>query len=106
MMMLTVDESVKQLGVLQYGKTYNFTYLLTNDYERQVTIKKVIAGCHSCTTTSVDNKQLAPGEQTNLNVSFTPGALGANLKSLTVLFNTGSIQRPNLHLQFKSTVNA
>lgn len=103
--MLTVDNEVKMLGVLKYGKTYNFTYTLHNNYNITVNIDKIVAGCNSCTKTSINKMEILPGEEAILTVAFTPGSVGINVKNLSVLYRTGHVQRPSLGLQFKANVN-
>jgi len=103
--MLTADTQIKMLGNLRFGSTHTFTFTLTNNSDREITIDKVVAGCNSCTKTSLSTNTLQSGEQATLSVSFTPGSVGINSKNLTVLYRTGNVQRPNLGLQFKAMVN-
>lgn len=102
--MLTSTTAVILLGNIAYGKTYNFTYTVKNEYINELTIDKVVAGCRSCTEATIDNKVLAPGEEGTISVAFTPGRVGKDVKSLTVINRTGGRVRPNLLLQFKYNV--
>lgn len=104
--MLTADHEEIYLGTIKFGTTRNFTYTLTNNYAKEVTIEKVAAGCNSCTKTTLDKHVLQAGEQALLSVAFTPGSVGINVKHLTIIYRTGNVQRPNLGLKFKATVNA
>lgn len=103
--MLEVDKSTILLGNLKYGETYNFTYTIENTYSKDLSIERVYAGCAACTKVKVGKSNLSPGEKTSIDVSFIPGRVGRQTKSITIVSKTGSVLRPDLVLKFKSTVN-
>lgn len=98
--MLTTQEPTKDLGVLKYGKSENFNYVLKNESSEPLHIEKVIVGCGSCTTAKVYKTNINPGDTTILQASFTPGSTGKQTKYIQVRYNSDSI----LKLEFTADV--
>ncbi len=103
--MLTTSTSLVQLGRLKFGTKHTFDYLITNNYQTAVHIDRIIAGCHSCTTTSIDKTVLQPGETGILTVKFTPGSLGIQTKGIKIHAFIGGALLPPLEVKFKSNVH-
>lgn len=103
--MLTTTTSLVQLGRLKYGTPHTFDYLITNNYPTAVHIDSIVAGCHSCTLTSIDKNVLQPSETAIITVKFTPGSLGLQTKGIKVHAFVGSTKLPPLELKFKSNVH-
>lgn len=85
--MLVAKEPLKELGKVKFGKDTKFTFCLENDGHNTITINKLIVGCNSCTKAYVKKTSLQSGESTLIEVTFTPGSLGAQKKFITVRWN-------------------
>ncbi len=101
---MKVNNSEIRLGPLKYGNTYKFSYVITNTYNSEVELK-LIMGCKSCTSATIKKNPLPKGEETQIEVQFTPGSTGEQLKTITVVIMTGTVRRPDLVLKFKGMVN-
>jgi Protein of unknown function (DUF1573) len=85
--MLTADSMTKDLGSVQLGLDYNFTYTLYNESPKTIEISKAVTGCTSCTKASIPNKVVQPGGETTLYITFTPGSIGQQKKNVYVHYN-------------------
>lgn len=101
--MLTVDNETKELGLLPFGKPFNFKYSLSNKGSEKVEVTKLVKGCGSCTKASCDKTIIEPNGTANINVTFTPGSTGINKKTIQVLYKIGPLTH-NMGLVFKATV--
>lgn len=86
-MMLKVNQAETNLGTLVFGKPHNFKYTLTNDSPESVVINKLVLGCSSCTKAYTSKTYLRSGESSDVNVTFTPGSKGKQLKTINVIYN-------------------
>ncbi len=105
-MMLVVNQPDMMLGVLNYGKTHNFKYTIKNTFQDTLTIDKLVLGCGSCTKASVEKSVLEKGEETTINVAFTPGSTGINKKFINIAYSVGKGKHGTLTVTFKANVNA
>ena len=103
--MLVPDNKEMHLGNLKFGQPYNFKYSLKNTSAEEVKITKLIVGCSSCTTANTSNSIVAPGESTDINVTFTPGSTGATTKAVNVSYTVGGKPAPAFALKFKAVVD-
>lgn len=85
--MLVTEEPIKDLGRIKFGQINRFTYKLTNVGDKEIVIKKLSVSCSSCTTASSTKKTVKPGEDTLINVTFTPGTIAKQKKHIDVLYD-------------------
>ena len=97
--MLRVNQQMIDLGKIPNGTPKSFKYTLTNTHTKPVNVTSLRVGCGSCTTASVDNSVIQPGESATVNVTFTPNSSGTQIKSVTVNTTDG-----NLTLKFSAEV--
>lgn len=102
--MLTSNSYDENLGDLELGKAHNFKYILTNSSDKQIEIKQVALGCHSCTKVTYSKRTLLSGESMDLDVTYTPGSLGISIKSVSVIYEQDGLVNPNLVLKFRSKI--
>lgn len=102
--MLIVNQQEITLGSLKFGKAYTFKYHLINPEESSIVIKKAIAGCNSCTTTSFSTSPITKDKGSELTVIFTPGSTGIQSKSINLIYEEDGKVQPQLLLKFKATV--
>lgn len=103
--MITIDEKEKNLGIIPFGSNRFFTYKIKNDYDFNIIITDLLAGCHSCTDSTIDKRVLFPGEEGTITVNFTPGVTGEHNKKVTILSkNEKGKRNPNVTLHFKAIV--
>ena len=100
--MLVTKESIKELNRIKYGKPVSFTYRVKNETGTPLEINKLIVGCGSCTKATTNKTNLAPDEEIDINVVFTPGSTGPQKKHVTVRYNEDMI----LKLEFTADVYA
>ena len=98
---MKIDEEVKNLGKLKYGKQYKFSYNLTNNTDKDLKIKKIEIGCSACTKASCNKMLLQPTDTARIEVIFTPGSIGIQTKKIVVVMDDNT----NYILSFKSIVN-
>ncbi len=100
--MITVNQQKIELGTLKFGVSHSFDYSLSNLTSEVITINKLTLGCNSCTKASVSKSTINPGETIQLNVTFTPGSTGNQLKAIDVKYDTNK----HLDLKFTAKVDA
>lgn len=98
---MLVDERIKDLGNLKFGEPHKFTYTLTNDTDHLTKITRLVKSCSACTDALTRKTLLQPGESTDVEVTYTPGATGAAEKKIQVLYD----KNENLTLVFKAFIN-
>lgn len=103
--MLIANKEELDLGTLKFGVPYSFKYVLTNNSEESITITKLILGCNSCTKAYCERSVVGPHESTDINVTFTPGSTGMNLKKISVQYTSGGKLMRGLELKFKAKIN-
>ena len=77
-------------GSIEQKTVVKTTFTVTNEGNAPLLIRKTKASC-GCTATRPDKNELAPGESTEINVSFSSGnRTGKQKKSITVICNDPS----------------
>jgi hypothetical protein len=99
--MLQPNQHLISLGDLKYGQPYSFKYSLKNASEQPITVNRVMVGCGSCTTANIHKLSISPGEETDLDVVFTPGSTGIQRKGITIQYN----DTDSVVLNFTASVN-
>ena len=102
--MLRAEPTEINLGQVNFGKAYKFTYVLTNVDETNIKVLAFAPGCKSCTTVKLDKDELAKGESANLVTTFTPGSLGIANKQVSVIYSINDVVKPEMILKFKGVV--
>jgi hypothetical protein len=81
------DKTVHDFGVINNTETVKTTFTIKNEGGSELVIRKTKASC-GCTAGSPAKMNLAPGESTNFEVSFSPvGKSGKQNKTVTVITN-------------------
>ena len=88
--MLVVNEPTKDLGRIRFGKPHNFTYHIKNTGTTWAEITKLVVGCTSCTKAHTTKTKLSPGEETIIDVIFTPGSIGPQKKFILVRWDNAN----------------
>jgi hypothetical protein len=99
--MLEPNQHLISLGDLKYGQPYSFKYSIKNTSQNPVTINRVMVGCGSCTTANIQKSLISPGEESDLDVVFTPGSTGLQQKGITIQYDDNN----SITLKFTATVN-
>lgn len=102
--MLHIEPTTINLGTINFGKVYKFSYTLSNKTSSVIKILAFAPGCKSCTEVELEKETLLPGESTLLNTIFTPGSLGIANKSVSVVYSVSDIVKPEIVLKFKGVV--
>lgn len=92
---------VTNLGALKFGKPYKFNFIVKNEGGKGVNVTKLSVGCTSCTKAEMKNKYIGPAEEGIIDIEFTPGVLGKNRKSVTLVTDDG-----NLKMEFTADVES
>lgn len=98
--MLIASEQVKDLGVIEFGKVYDFEIEITNTLGKDMIVNKVQVSCASCTKATLPRK-IKGNESAKMKVTFTPGITGNTSKWIDVIYDTDQTLRVN----FKAVVN-
>lgn len=98
--MLVPNQQKIELGNIDFGKPYDFDYILTNNSSNVVRINKIIVGCTSCTKASTKEYLIKPGKTTVINTTYTPGKTGPSTKHIQIIYDTTQ----NLRLEFTANV--
>ncbi len=86
-------------GEVKSGSTVTYNFVIKNEGKNKLIIRKVKASC-GCTATKPGKKELNPGEETELKVSFnTRGRNGKQHKTVTVITNDPKNPIQILHIQ-------
>lgn len=82
-----LDKNKHDFGNLIQHSTVNTNFKITNQGNSPLFIHKTKASC-GCTASAPQRKELAPGESTNINVTFRSGNdVGYQKKSITIITN-------------------
>lgn len=96
---LVLDQADQDLGAQRSGPTLTVTYLLRNNGQSPLEIKKVYPTC-GCITIKLDRWLLAPGQQARLVAKFdTKGRTGKQHRTITVLTNDPIEPTSTLHIR-------
>lgn len=98
--MLTAKESTIDLGTLEFGKVYQFTYDITNSLNKDMAINKLQVSCTSCTEAKFVKSVKGNATET-LKVTYTPGSVGNQSKWVDIVYDNDQ----RLRVQFKAVVN-
>lgn len=89
--MLTTTQSPLNLGQVQFGKPIDFSFEVRNTGNRPLQITKLWVGCASCTTARVSKAMLAENECAQVNVTFTPGSIGTQNKTVQIQWDGNKV---------------
>jgi len=99
---LLVQPINHDFGTIEQGEKVSHVFVLTNNGGDLLTILNVQTSC-GCTAAKPDKNELAPGESTNLKVTFnSQGRHGAQKKNITIKSNDP--ENPLLKLTISGTV--
>ena len=99
---LVLQQNSFDFGDIKQGETVSHTFILSNNGGDLLKITDVRASC-GCTAAAPDKKELAPGESTNLVVSFnSAGRMGKQSKTVRVYSNDP--QNPEIVLTIKCNI--
>lgn len=102
--MLTTNTPKIELGSIRYGVPVSFSYRVKNESDKTINITQLLAGCSACTRASTQDSILSPGQEGLVNVTFTPGSTGVNVKKVAVAYTVGGVAHPALDLKFSANV--
>ncbi|OHX66271.1 DUF1573 domain-containing protein [Flammeovirga pacifica] len=98
------DKRKHDFGVMKALDKASTKFTITNDGKSTLLIRKVKASC-GCTATKPNKTELAPGESTTLDVTFTAGNYNRSVtKSITVI--TNDPDHPENTLQISADVKS
>lgn len=101
--MLKADETLKNLGNLEYGKMYTFEYHITSTHDKPLNLIPW-ASC-GCTTPTLSKGLINPGETVTLSAAFdTMGKAGLNDKLVGVFYTDGTFENKRFDLRFTAQV--
>lgn len=84
---LTFDKKLHDFKKVTQGDTAIVEFLMTNTGQDTLKIRKTMTNC-SCTSSSLETNQLAPGEEAKLRVAFnTAGRKGQQFKNVSIFSN-------------------
>lgn len=84
---LQIESAVYNFGTARQGDKVTTTFKLKNAGTAELLIQRVVAAC-GCTSTTPGKEKLAPGESTDIKVTFdTTGFTGEKLKTVRVFSN-------------------
>ncbi len=96
------DLGTWDFGNIQEGKSYSHAFAFRNGTDKPLTIKDVSTSC-GCTVSTVKKKKLAPGEETEIGVTFdSTGYEGEVLQFIYV--RTDNLDKPVTRFIIKAFV--
>jgi hypothetical protein len=99
---LVLQQTSYDFGTVKQGEVATHDFVLSNSGGDLLKISNVTASC-GCTAAAPEKKELAPGESTNLKVSFnSAGRQGKQNKTIRIYSNDP--QNPEMVLTFTGTV--
>ena len=99
---LALQQTSYDFGDIKQGDVVSHDFILSNSGGDMLTISNVTASC-GCTAAAPEKKELAPGESTNLKVSFNSARRqGKQHKTVTVFSNDP--QNPEMKLTITGVV--
>lgn len=98
--MLVANQQLIDLGTVKVSHPYRFNFIVKNTSEKVVRIERLAVSCGGCTEASMDKQSLAPQEESNVSVIFTPNSTGIQTKSVIVNY-----EGHQLKLRFTANVH-
>jgi len=99
---VSVDNAEVNFGQLQQNEKYEHNFVLTNEGQSTLFIRKIKASC-GCTAVQPEKKQVAPGESVQIRTIFnSAGKRGNQSKTVTII--TNDPKRSSLVLRIKGEV--
>lgn len=99
---LTVQVNEYDFGDIKQGEKVSHVFILTNTGGDLLEIKRIIPSC-GCTAAMPEKSELAPGESTNLNVTFnSAGKRGKQIKIIRI--NSNDKENPQALITIKGNV--
>lgn len=99
---ISIDKVHHDFGTITQNQKVTHIYQITNTGNEVLEIKAVIPSC-GCTTTTLDNDKLQPGESTIIEINFDPEGLRGNThKSLAIISNDP--KNPSTYLTFEANI--
>lgn len=99
---LTMLENEYDFGDINQGDKVSHVFVLTNGGSDVLKIEKIIPSC-GCTAAMPEKSELAPGESTNLTVTFNSAGKRGKQKKL-VRINTNDTENPQTIITINSNV--
>jgi len=99
---LTLLENEFDFGDIKQGDKVTHVFVLTNSGTDVLNIEKIIPSC-GCTAAMPEKSELAPGESTNLTVTFNSAGKRGKQKKL-VRINTNDTENPQTIITFVGNV--
>jgi len=99
---LVLQQNSFDFGDIKQGETASHTFVLSNNGGDLLKITNVQASC-GCTAAAPDKNELAPGESTNLNVTFNSKGRQGN-QTKTVKIFTNDPQSPEMTITIRGNV--
>lgn len=99
---LIVQPSEFDFGVIEQGEVVSHTFILTNGGGELLKISKVTASC-GCTAAKPEKQELAPGESTNLLVTFNSAHRQGN-QFKTVRVSSNDPENPEVTLSIRASI--
>ncbi|MEW6352194.1 MAG: DUF1573 domain-containing protein [Thermodesulfobacteriota bacterium] len=100
---LSADAGEKDLGEVRYGDAASAMVPLRNKGQALLEITRLTSTC-GCTTATVTRKQLAPGEQAELTISFNARGIEPGRKTQSVFVHSNDPQNPVTQIRTFVTV--
>lgn len=98
----TPDASVWDFGRVPQGEKGKHSFVLKNATQKDLTIIDVHASC-GCTTAAVEKKALAPGEETQIEVTFNSSGYSGAIQQF-VYVRTDDLDNPIVRYIIKADV--
>lgn len=97
-----VDPFTLDFGVVKEGGILKHSFSLKNDSAKALNIKNVDTSC-GCAASKVAKKKLAPGESTDIEISFNSKGYKGQVTQF-IYVNTDSVEKPIIRFTIKAEV--
>lgn len=98
----SADPFTWDFGKAKEGVKLEHVFEITNDTQVAMAIREVTASC-GCTATEVTKKDMAPGESTQVKVTFDSTKYSGFIEQF-VYVNTDSLTKPVIRLMVKAEI--